>query len=112
VFFDASKWIDKKKGLPDGMKVDVKGNLWATGPGGVLVFTPQGKHLGTIRLTSYRPVSLITPSRRTMSASTGKLRPRNPFEISAPGRRQRPLRQPWGPLSPGLAFVPARFLAL
>ena len=30
------------------MKVDAKGNLFATGPGGVLVFTPEGKHLGTI----------------------------------------------------------------
>ena len=36
------------KGLPDGLKVDNKGNLFATGPGGVLVITPQGKHLGTI----------------------------------------------------------------
>ena len=34
--------------LPDGMKVDVKGNLWATGPGGLLVFTPAGKHIGTL----------------------------------------------------------------
>jgi gluconolactonase len=48
VFFDATKMGEKKKGLPDGMKVDAKGNLWGTGPGGVLVFTPEGKHLGTI----------------------------------------------------------------
>jgi gluconolactonase len=48
LFFDSTKWFGKKKGLPDGMKVDVKGNLFATGPGGVLVFTPEGKHLGTI----------------------------------------------------------------
>jgi gluconolactonase len=48
VFFDSTKWVGKKKGLPDGMKVDKKGNLFATGPGGVLVFTPEGKHLGTI----------------------------------------------------------------
>lgn len=37
-----------KKGLPDGMAVDVEGNLWATGPGGVLVFDPDGKLLGLI----------------------------------------------------------------
>ena len=37
-----------KKGLPDGLKVDDAGNLFATGPGGVLVFTAAGKHLGTI----------------------------------------------------------------
>jgi gluconolactonase len=48
VFFNSTKWVPKKKGLPDGMKVDRKGNLFATGPGGVLVFTPEGKHLGTI----------------------------------------------------------------
>ncbi|HEY7308040.1 MAG TPA: SMP-30/gluconolactonase/LRE family protein [Gemmataceae bacterium] len=49
VFFDASKLAGKDRpGLPDGMKVDAKGNLFATGPGGVLVLTPEGKHLGTI----------------------------------------------------------------
>ena len=30
------------------MKIDVAGNLFATGPGGVFVFSPAGKHLGTI----------------------------------------------------------------
>src|SRR5205823_13557601 len=44
VFFDATDRVGKKEGLPDGMKVDRKGNLFATGPGGVFVFTPGGKH--------------------------------------------------------------------
>jgi gluconolactonase len=35
-------------GLPDGMKIDVQGNLFAAGPGGVLVLTPDARHLGTI----------------------------------------------------------------
>jgi gluconolactonase len=48
VFYDTTKWVGEKKGLPDGMKVDAKGNVFATGPGGVLVFTPDGKHLGTL----------------------------------------------------------------
>jgi gluconolactonase len=49
VFFDATSMVGPaKKGLPDGLKVDKAGNLFATGPGGVLVFTPAGKHLGTI----------------------------------------------------------------
>ena len=48
VFFDASALSKTRKGLPDGMKVDVEGNLYATGPGGVLIFSPDGKHLGTI----------------------------------------------------------------
>lgn len=49
VFFDAAKLAGKDRpGLPDGMKVDAKGNVFATGPGGVLVLAPEGKHLGTI----------------------------------------------------------------
>ena len=34
---------------PDGLEVDEHGNLFATGPGGVLVFSPDGKHLGTLK---------------------------------------------------------------
>jgi gluconolactonase len=33
------------------MKIDTEGNLYATGPGGVLIFTPDGKHIGTIQPT-------------------------------------------------------------
>ena len=36
-------------GLPDGMKLDEKGNIYGAGPGGIWVFSPGGKHLGTIR---------------------------------------------------------------
>lgn len=49
VFFDASALARAgRQGLPDGMKVDAAGNVFASGPGGILVFSPQGKHLGTI----------------------------------------------------------------
>jgi len=41
---------EKESGVPDGMKMDSQGNLWASGPGGVWVFSPEGKHLGTIKL--------------------------------------------------------------
>jgi gluconolactonase len=48
IFFDATGMQRGRKGLPDGLKVDQAGNLWATGPGGVLIITPEGKHLGTL----------------------------------------------------------------
>lgn len=49
VFFDATSSVGPEhKGLPDGMKVDASGNIFATGPGGVFIFSPDGKHLGTI----------------------------------------------------------------
>jgi gluconolactonase len=48
VFADVTALAKTKKGLPDGLKVDRAGNLFATGPGGVLVFDPDGTQLGTI----------------------------------------------------------------
>jgi gluconolactonase len=48
VFADVTEMVGKYPGLPDGMKVDRNGNLFATGPGGVHVFAPDGKTLGRI----------------------------------------------------------------
>ena len=39
---------DAELGLPDGMAIDKLGNLWATGPGGVLILSPAGKLLGRL----------------------------------------------------------------
>jgi gluconolactonase len=40
----------KGDGVPDGIKVDTKGNLFVTGPSGIWVWSPDGTHLGTIAL--------------------------------------------------------------
>ncbi|NCF85387.1 MAG: SMP-30/gluconolactonase/LRE family protein [Verrucomicrobiaceae bacterium] len=48
VFYDATSLVGKLPGLPDGLKVDKKGNLWATGPGGVHIFAADGTPLGRI----------------------------------------------------------------
>ncbi len=48
LFFDATEQMGKLPGAPDGLEVDQQGNLFATGPGGVYVFTPQGELLGRI----------------------------------------------------------------
>jgi gluconolactonase len=47
VFYDVTRRTED--GLPDGMKVDKHGNLYCTGPGGIWIFSPTAKHLGTIR---------------------------------------------------------------
>jgi len=48
VFADSLKLYKEGDGVPDGMKVDVNGNVFATGPGGVQVYTPDGTLLGRI----------------------------------------------------------------
>jgi gluconolactonase len=48
VFVDVTAMVGQFPGLPDGMKVDRHGNLFATGPGGVHVYDPTGELLGRI----------------------------------------------------------------
>lgn len=48
---------DKRPGAPDGMKCDIEGNVYCTGPGGIWVINPQGKHIGTI-LSEHRPINM------------------------------------------------------
>ncbi|MGH9439578.1 MAG: SMP-30/gluconolactonase/LRE family protein, partial [Terriglobia bacterium] len=46
LFYDMSG--SKEPGVPDGMKVDQKGNIYGVGPGGIWILSPQGKLLGNI----------------------------------------------------------------
>jgi gluconolactonase len=46
LFYDATS--DRRPGNPDGIKVDEQGNLYCAGPGGVWIFSPDGKPLATI----------------------------------------------------------------
>ncbi len=48
VHFNATAWTKTKPGVPDGMKVDREGNIFAAGPGGIHVISPDGMHLGSI----------------------------------------------------------------
>ncbi len=49
LFYDATAAVATAPGLPDGLKVLPSGHLLATGPGGVWVFSADGRHLGTIQ---------------------------------------------------------------
>lgn len=45
--------VGEGEGHPDGMKIDSKGNVYCTGPGGVHVITPEGEVLGVIRMQEF-----------------------------------------------------------
>ena len=75
---------DKAPGGPDGIKVDQRGNVYSTGPGGVWIISPDGKHLGTI-LNSEQPANLAFggPDGKTLylTARTGLYR----IRLNTPG---------------------------
>ena len=49
LFYDATSSVKKGlSGLPDGLKIDQTGNVWTTGPGGLLVLSPEGALMGRI----------------------------------------------------------------
>lgn len=49
IFYDATPLVKNGlSGLPDGLKLDQLGNVWTTGPGGILVLSPEGTLLGRI----------------------------------------------------------------
>ncbi len=49
IFHNATSLVGKEKGLPDGLKVHSSGIIFATGPGGVWIFNPQGEILGKLK---------------------------------------------------------------
>ncbi len=49
VFFDATDQVGAEKGLPDGLKVHPNGMIFATGPGGVWIFSPEAEVLGKLK---------------------------------------------------------------
>jgi gluconolactonase len=71
LLYDAT--ADPRPGNPDGMKVDVEGNIYSAGPGGVWIFSPEGKPLGTILIgEKVANLAWAGPDRKTLyiAAST------------------------------------------
>jgi hypothetical protein len=71
VFFDATS--EPGEDAWDGMKIDVKGNLYLSGPGGLWIISPEGKQLGMI-------VGADAPG----IGDDGSLRPNQIFAVSLP----------------------------
>jgi gluconolactonase len=47
-FADGRGFAERARGVPDGLDVDARGNVFAAGPGGIHVFAPDGTHLGSL----------------------------------------------------------------
>ncbi len=66
VLYDATSLTASVKGLPDGLKIDSQGNIFATGPGGVFIFNLDGKLLGKIRLPEKASNCALSADEKTL----------------------------------------------
>jgi len=55
-----------QKGLPDGFKIDKKGNMFATGPGGLWIFNSAGKLLGKMKFDEATSNIAFSPDEKTI----------------------------------------------
>lgn len=80
VFYDATAETATMPGLPDGFKVDSKGNLFASGPGGVYIFNSEGKVLGKIKLEAPCANTALTPDEKWLFVTNDSLVLRVPLK--------------------------------
>ena len=66
VFYDVTKHVGSRKGMPDGLKVNDAGYIFATAPGGVWVFSPEGEHLGTIVTQEFASNVAFGPDQKSL----------------------------------------------
>lgn len=66
VFHDFTDQVGKRKGMPDGLKVNDQGIIFCTAPGGVWMFTPSGDHLGTIHCVEFASNVALDPDQKTL----------------------------------------------
>ena len=66
IFYDATVAAKSQRGLPDGLKIDKQGNVFATGPGGVWIFNSQGKVLGKINIPAATANCALSPDEKTL----------------------------------------------
>jgi gluconolactonase len=66
IFYDAREAARVEAGNPDGMKVDRSGNVFATGPGGVWIFSSSGKLLGKIKLSQLASNCCLSADQKTL----------------------------------------------
>lgn len=66
VFYDATTSTASEKGLPDGLKIDKSGNIFASGPGGIWIFNSEAKLLGKIKLSEAASNCALSPDEKTL----------------------------------------------
>jgi gluconolactonase len=66
IFYSTANEDKSLKGLPDGLKIDKNGNVFATGPGGIWILNKDGKPLGRLKLREATSNCAFSPDEKTL----------------------------------------------
>ncbi len=66
IFYSNADRDKSLPGLPDGLKIDKNGNVFATGPGGINIFNSDGKKLGLLKLENSTSNCALSPDEKTL----------------------------------------------
>lgn len=66
IFYSVAGYDRSQRGLPDGLKIDNNGNVFATGPGGVYIFNSEGKLLGKLKLQEASSNCSLSADQKTL----------------------------------------------
>lgn len=66
ILYDATSSTQTEKGLPDGLKVDSKGNIFASGPGGIWIFNNTGTLIGKVKLPEATSNCALSTDEKTL----------------------------------------------
>lgn len=66
IFYNATSYVGTEKGLPDGLKADKNGNIFASGPGGIWIFNQTGTVLGKIKIPEATANCALSPDEKTL----------------------------------------------
>lgn len=66
IFYSAAGYDPSWHGLPDGLRIDSRGNVYATGPGGLYFFNSEGKKLGMLHLENATSNCTLTGDEKTL----------------------------------------------
>ncbi|MGZ8525258.1 MAG: SMP-30/gluconolactonase/LRE family protein, partial [Chitinophagaceae bacterium] len=66
IFYSEADRDKSLPGLPDGLKIDKNGNVFATGPGGINIFNRDGKKLGLLKLENSTSNCALSPDEKTL----------------------------------------------
>lgn len=66
IFYSVAGYNKSERGLPDGLKIDKNGNVFATGPGGIYILNKEGKLLGKLKLEEASSNCSLSADQKTL----------------------------------------------